>query len=138
MGKNCGAIFSVHPLILRDLKIKGHLTIALFDLSIFENYSAKDKTKYKPLGRFPSSTFDWTVVVPAEKAVGEVLAAAKKVKLKELQSIELLDIFPNENIKYVTIRAVLADDSATLGAELLKQAEVALIDATNKAGFSLK
>ncbi len=138
MGKNCGAIFSVHPLILRDLKIKGHLTIALFDLSIFENFSPKDKTKYKPLSRFPSSTFDWTVVVPSEKASGEVLAAAKKAKLKELQSIEILDIFPNEEIKYVTIRAVLADESATLNSEFLKQAEIALINATSIAGFILK
>jgi phenylalanyl-tRNA synthetase beta chain len=138
MGKNCGAIFSVHPLILRNLKIKGHLTIALFDLSIFENFAAKDKTKYKPLSKFPSSSFDWTVVVGAEKSVAEVLIAAKKVKLKELQSVQILDIFPNESEKYVTIRAVLADDLATLNSELLKQAEIALIDATSKAGFNLK
>ncbi|MBC7539536.1 MAG: phenylalanine--tRNA ligase subunit beta [Bacteriovorax sp.] len=138
MGKNCGAIFSVHPLILRNLKIKGHLTIALFDLSIFDNYSAKDKTKYKPLSKFPSSSFDWTVVMPFEKAVSDVLVAAKKVKLKELQSVQILDIFPNENVKYVTIRAVLADDTSTLNSELLKQAETALIDATTMAGFNLK
>jgi phenylalanyl-tRNA synthetase beta chain len=138
MGKFAGAILSVHPLVLRNLKIKGHLTIALFDLSLFENYSSKDKTKYKPLSKFPSSTFDWTVVVPNEKQVSEVLNSAKKVKLKELQSVQVLDIFPNENQKFVTIRAVLADETATLSSELLKQAEVALIDATTKAGFNLK
>ena len=138
MGKNCGAIFSIHPLILRNLKIKGHLTLAIFDLSIFENYSAKDKTKYKPLSKFPSSSFDWTVVVPADVAVAEVLLAAKKVKIKELQSLQILDIFSNEAEKYVTIRAVLADETATLNSELLKQAEIALIDATSKAGFNMK
>lgn len=138
MGKNAGAIFSVHPLILRNLKIKGHLTICLFDLSIFENFTAKDKIKYKPLSKFPNSSFDWTVVVTENNHVSEVLAAAKKVKLKELQSLEVLDIFTNEKQKYVTIRAVLADDTATLSSELLKQAESALIDATTKAGFNLK
>jgi phenylalanyl-tRNA synthetase beta chain len=138
MGKFAGAIFSVHPLVLRNLKIKGHVTICLFDLSIFENFSAKDKTKYKPLSKFPHSSFDWTVVVPAEKQVAEVLNAAKKVKLKELQSVQILDIFPNETQKFVTIRAVLADETATLNSELLKQAESALIDATTKAGFNLK
>ena len=138
MGKNAGAIFSVHPLILRNLKIKGNLTIALFDLSIFENFSAKDKTKYKMLSKFPSSTFDWTVVVPNDCLVSEVLNAAKKVKLKELQELAILDIFPNDKLKYVTIRATLADESATLNSELLKQAESALIDATSKAGFNLK
>jgi phenylalanyl-tRNA synthetase beta chain len=138
MGKNAGAIFSAHPLILRNLKIKGHLTICLFDLSLFENYSAKDKTKYKPLGRFPSSSFDWTVVVPADTQVADVINAAKKVKLKELQSLQVLDIFSNENKKFVTIRAVLVDEDATLKTEFLKQAEAALIDVTAKAGFNLK
>lgn len=138
MGKFAGAIFSVHPLILKNLKIKGHVTICLFDLSLFENFSPKDKTKYKPLSKFPSSTFDWTVVVPAEKQVAEVLNSAKKVKLKELQSVQILDIFPSEKQKFVTIRAVLADESGTLSSELLKQAENALIDATTKAGFNLK
>jgi len=138
MGKFAGAIFSVHPLVLRNLKIKGHLTICLFDLSLFENFTAKDKTKYKPLSKYPSSTFDWTVVVPGDKQVLEVVNAAKKVKLKELQSVQVLDIFPNENQKFVTVRAVLADESGTLGSELLKQAETALIDATTKAGFNLK
>lgn len=138
MGKNAGAIFSVHPLVLRNLKIKGHLTMALFDLSLFENYSAKDKTKYKALSKFPSSSFDWTVVVPLDKAASEVLLAAKKVKLKELQSVQILDVFPNDSVKFVTIRAVLADDTATLNSELLKGAENALIDATSSAGFNLK
>lgn len=138
MGKFMGVVFSVHPLILRQLKIKGHVTICLFDLSMFENFTGKDKTKYKPLSKFPSSSFDWTVVTEPETLASEVLAACKKVKLKELQSVQILDIFPNENKKFVTLRAVLADEASTLSSELLKQAETVLIDATSKAGFNLK
>ncbi len=138
MGKFAGAIFSVHPLVLKNLKIKGHVTICLFDLSLFENFSAKDKTKYKPLSKFPISTFDWTVVGNPETLASEVLAACKKVKLKELKDVQILDIFSNENKKFLTVRATLSDETQTLTAELLKQAETALIDATTKAGFNLK
>jgi phenylalanyl-tRNA synthetase beta chain len=138
MGKFLGVILSVHPLVLRNLKIKGHLSICLFDLSIFENFTSKDKTKYKPISKFPSSSFDWTVVVPAEKTVQEVINAAKKIKLKELKEVRILDIFPSDASNFVTIRAVLADDSATLTPEFLKQAEITLVDATTKAGFNLK
>jgi phenylalanyl-tRNA synthetase beta chain len=138
MGKFAGAIFSVHPLVLRQLKVKGHVTMAVFDLSIFDNYSAKDKTKYKPLSKFPSSTFDWTVVTNAETLASEVLAACKKMKVKELKEVQILDIFSNENKKFVTIRATLADETQTLTSEVLKLAETALIDATTKAGFNLK
>lgn len=138
MGKFAGVIFSVHPLVLRELKVKGHLTMALFDLSIFENFSAKDKTKYKPLSKFPSSAFDWTVVTNEETLASDVLAACKKVKVKELKEVQILDIFSNEKKKFVTIRAILADETQTLTSEVLKQAETALIDATTKAGFNLK
>ncbi len=138
MGKFAGAIFSVHPLVLRQLKVKGHVTMAIFDLSIFENFTAKDKTKYKPLSKYPNSTFDWTVVANEETLVSEVLAACKKVKLKELKEVQILDIFSNENKKFVTIRATLADETQTLNSDVLKQAEIALIEATTKAGFNLK
>lgn len=138
MGKFQGSILSVHPLVLRNLKIKGHLTIALFDLSLFENFSAKDKTKYKPLNKFPSSTFDWTVSAQISTLSSEILTACKKVKLKELKDVQILDVFESENNKFVTLRATLADEASTLSPELLKQAESALIDATAKAGFNLK
>jgi len=138
MGKFLGVVLSVHPLVLRNLKIKGHVTIALFDLSMFENFSAKDKTKYKPLSKFPNSTFDWTVVGNIETLASEVLNSCKKVKLKELKNVEILDVFTNENKKFITVRATLADEAQTLTSEFLKQAEIALIDATSKAGFSLK
>ena len=138
MGKFAGAVLSVHPLVLRNLKIKGHVTIALFDLSMFENFSAKDKTKYKPLNKFPNSTFDWTIIAGPETLASEVLNACKKVKLKELKDVQILDVFTNENKKFITVRATLADEAQTLTSEFLKQAEVALIDATSKAGFNLK
>lgn len=138
MGKFAGAIFSVHPLVLRQLKIKGHMTVALFDLSLFENYSAKDKTKYKSLSKYPSSTFDWTVVANPETLVSEILTSCKKVKIKELKEVQILDIFESETKKFVTIRATLADETQTLTSEVLKQAETALIEATTKAGFNLK
>lgn len=138
MGKFAGVILSVHPLVLRQLKIKGHLCIGIFDLSLFENYSAKDKTKYKSLSKYPSSTFDWTVVADQETLISEILTACKKVKLKELKEVQILDIFTNENKKFVTIRATLADETQTLNSAVLKQAETALIDATTRAGFNLK
>ncbi len=140
MGKNSGIIMSVHPLILRNLKIKGHATVCLFDLSLFDNLKLKEKIKYKPLNKFPISTFDWTVTMPLDTQVAEVLNAAGKVKLKlkELQSLEILDIYVQDSIKNVTLRATLADESATLSPELLKQAEFLLIDASANSGFRLK
>lgn len=138
MGKLQGVIFSVHPIVLRNLKIKGNLSICIFDLSIFEKQAFKDKTKYKPLLKFPSSTFDWSVVAEKNAPVESIVSVAKKVKLKELQNVQVVDVYPMGDEKSVTLRATLADENATLSGDFLKGAEQVLVDATAKAGFPLK
>jgi phenylalanyl-tRNA synthetase beta chain len=138
MGKISASIFSVHPVILKSLKVKGHYTFFILDLSAVAELSLKDKTKYKSLNKFPSSSFDWTVCLNKDQYVGDVLKAAQKTKLKELESIEILDIYHTEEKKYVTLRAVLTDENATLSPEFLKSSEVTLIKSTSDAGFELK
>lgn len=138
MGKLQGVIFSVHPIVLRNLKIKGNLSMCVFDLSIFEKQSFKDKTKYKPLLKFPSSSFDWSVVAEKNTAVETIVSVAKKVKLKELQNVQIVDVYPMGEEKSVTLRATLVDENSTLSGDFLKGAEQMLVDATAKAGFPLK
>jgi phenylalanyl-tRNA synthetase beta chain len=138
MGKFAGVLFSVHPLVLRNLKIRGNLSFFVFDLTFLDSVKLKDKTKYKPLSKFPSSTFDWTVVAPILSSASDILSLLKKIKLKELQCVEILDVFENNSQKFVTIRATLSDMDATLSTDALKTAEKILIDATTKGGFNLK
>ena len=138
MGKLQGVIFSVHPIVLRNLKMKGHLAMCVFDLSIFEKQTFKDKIKYKPLQKFPASTFDWSVVASMNAEVEAIVSVAKKVKLKELQSVQVLDVFPMGEEKSVTLRATLMDEGATLSGDFLKGAEQLLVESTSKAGYPLK
>jgi phenylalanyl-tRNA synthetase beta chain len=98
----------------------------------------KDKFKYKPLSKFPSSTFDWTVVAPLHSYSSDILSLVKKAKLKELQQIEILDVYQSNSQKFVTIRATLSDMDSTLSTDALKMAEKTLVDATSKGGFNLK
>jgi phenylalanyl-tRNA synthetase beta chain len=138
MGKVISSIFSIHPIILKNLKIKGHLSFMLIDLSLFNEIGLREKTKYKPLNKFPISTFDWTVVTKLDSPIGEVQKVAAKAKLKELVSVEILDLFVSREEKYVTLRATFADENATLSSDFLKGAEKLLVESTNKAGFLLK
>ncbi len=137
-GKMIASIFSVHPLLLSKLKIKGHFAFFMFDLTNIADLALKEKVKYKPLNKFPSSSFDWTVTADKDQYIGEIVKAAQKVRMKELDSIEVLDIFTQESKKYVTLRAVLADECGTLTTDFLKSAEASLIKATTDAGFELK
>lgn len=143
MGKIMGQIFSVHPLLLRNYKIKHQVTFAFLDLTIFENFAGKDKTKYKPIAKFPQVFFDWTVVVPYGTPAADVLNSCANAKIKELSDVQILDIFssPRDNgevNQFLTLRATLLDESQTLTSEVIKAAENALIVATLNAGFPLK
>jgi phenylalanyl-tRNA synthetase beta chain len=139
MGKMNGVIASIHPLVLRSFKIKGHVSIALLDLTAVEKQSMKDKTKYKPLAKFPGSTFDCTVVTNKDVAVGNVLSSLKKVKIKELASLKVVDVFDlNETEKTVTLRVSFIDPEATLSGEFITEASQKIVSTLDKAGYPLK
>jgi phenylalanyl-tRNA synthetase beta chain len=139
MGQNLGVIFSAHPLILRNFKIKGNLHFAILDISSLESKEIKDKFKYSPLPKFPSSDFDFTVVAETNTAVEKIMSVVKSVRLKEIVSRSVVDIYKiNENQKSVTIRITFQDLEQTLSSEFLKSAEEQLIKKLNESGFPLK
>ncbi len=140
MGKVAGTILTIHPIVLRNFKIKGNLVIALLDLTDVEKRPMKDKTKYTPLSKFPSSTFDCTVVADNKTPVADVVNAARKLRLKEITSIKVVDIFSpkDSDQKGVTIRVVFHDSEKTLKGDFIKEAEDKLLATLDKAGFPLK
>ena len=139
MGKPLGSVFSIHPLMLRNFKIKGHLSIMLLDLSSFEGRPLKEKTKYRPISKFPGSHFDYTVEVERELQVGNVLEVLQKIKLKEALKHSVLDIFQGSGDKRsVTIRTLFGDPEKTLSGDFLKEAEQTIINQLQKSGFPLK
>ncbi|WP_412470045.1 MULTISPECIES: phenylalanine--tRNA ligase subunit beta [unclassified Halobacteriovorax] len=137
-GKMDGVIFSVHPLVLKQFKIKGNVSIALINMSAFESREQKDKTKYQPLAKFPGSTFDCTVEVDTSVAVGAILNSLSKLKIKELVSTSIADIFVQDNKKSVTVRSEFLDPNTTLSGEFITEASNKVIETLEKNGFPLK
>lgn len=139
MGKMDGAVFSVHPLVLRNFKIKGFVSIAILDLSSVEMSTVGDKIKYQPLSKYPTSTFDWSIVASSISRVGDILAQLKKVKIKELRSVKVLDTYQmSAEEKSITLRATFADPEKTLSGDFITQATSQLVLSCEKAGYPLK
>lgn len=138
-GKTAGFISSIHPLMNRAFKIKGNLVMALVDLTDFMEQNIQDKTKYQPLPKFPGSTFDCTVLTDAKTPVTDVIAAARKLKMKELVDLRIADVYsPKDQPKAVTLRARFLDRDQTLSPEFISEAENKLIDTLEQQGFPLK
>jgi phenylalanyl-tRNA synthetase beta chain len=139
MGKMKGAVLSVHPLILKKMKIKGHLSLGLIDMSAFESRLPKEKFSYKALPKFPSSRFDYTLELRSDQSVIEIFDALKKVKVKADISHKIVDIFtPDNGEKYVTMAALLSNPEKTLEGEFIKECEEKIINSLEQQGILLK
>lgn len=139
MGKLNGVVLSIHPLVLRDFKIKGHLSLALIDLSAFEENPLKEKMKYRPLSKFPSSSFDCTVVTDKSENVSTVLSSLSRLKIKELISTKIIDVFElNERQKTITLRSTFLDPEKTLTGKFITTSSAKIVKALEEKGFPLK
>lgn len=139
MGKFTGALTTVHPLVLKNFKMKGFLSLAVIDISDLENREQKDKVKYSPIAKFPSSSSDFTVVVKKDILAAEVLKSLKNLKAKELKERYIVDVFAhNDEENSVTIRTVFGDENKTLTSEEIKNLENQVVQVLEKAGFFLK
>jgi phenylalanyl-tRNA synthetase beta chain len=142
MGQMNGALLSIHPLILKKFKIKGHLSVALIDLTAATAKPLKEKTSYKPLSKYPESRFDFTVALGLEQSVAEVLDVLKKVKIKDMKEVLVVDIYTPEKgekaQKFVTMRTIFHNEQQTLPGEDIKKYEEMIINTLSKAGIHLK
>ena len=138
-GKALGVITSVHPLLLRKLKIKGNLTLAEIDLSGIIETGLQDKVKYQPPSKHPLSVFDCSVVATSEDEAVDLISAIRKTKIKEIKDVRVADVFPlKDGTRSVTLRTTLGDNTQTLSGEFIKECETKIMDALDKAGYPLK
>jgi len=139
MGKFAGGITTVHPLVLKNFKMKGFLSLAIIDITDLEKRELKDKVKYSPIAKFPSSSCDFTVVMQKDTPAVEALNSLKSLKIKELKEKTILDVFAlNDDEKTVSIRTTFSNSDKTLTSDEIKSFESQIVQVLEKAGFFLK
>src|SRR5690606_4962037 len=85
MGKFLGGMNTIHPLVMKNFKMKGHLSLAVIDLTELEAREQKEKVKYTPIAKFPGASCDFTIIMSSETLAIEALNALKSLKIKELR-----------------------------------------------------
>jgi phenylalanyl-tRNA synthetase beta chain len=139
MGKFQGVIASAHPLVLRQFKVKGNFSFAVIDFTDFHTRPMKAKNKYTSISKFPTSSFDCTVLVDKKNPANAPLEVLKKIKMKEMVNRKIVDVFSlNESQNAVTLTVTFEDPTQTLKSEFLKSGEEKIISSLETAGFSLK
>ena len=137
-GKMKGCLLSLHPFLLNKWKIKGHLSMAILDLTSFHGRSLTGKKSFKPLPKFPGSNFDYTVTIKAQDSVEIIYRALSSLKMKEIIGHKIVDIYQDAGNKHVTMRTRFLDPQKNLSGEFLKQAEEKVVQQLAGAGIPLK
>ncbi len=90
-------IGEVHPFVLEEFDIKKRAYV--FELYIQELMASSDlNVHYNPIPKYPAIAKDIALVVNKSKQVGELANIIKKYGKKNLESVELFDIYEGEQV----------------------------------------
>ena len=143
-GKSCaiyqgerflGTLGELHPEVIRNFDLAP--SSILCDIDIEALFELGDKTiKFKPLSRFPDVQRDSAFLVDIDVAAQQVFSILNRVKIKDLESIELFDVYCGEGVpegkKSLAIRACYRAMDRTLTDELIQNLHGKLIKAMEK------
>lgn len=91
-GARLGSIGPLHPSVAEAFKIDQPVCLVELDLVSLEALGARPP-RFVPLPRFPASTRDLAVIVPAHVAAGELEIAARDAAAEMAESVILFDRF---------------------------------------------
>ena len=137
-GKMKGFISSIHPFLLGKWKVKGHLSMAIIDLTTFHGRALDKKKVFKPLPKFPGSHFDYTVTIDCGDSVGKIFTVLESLRIKEVTGHKIVDIYKDKSEKHVTMRTSFLDQEKSLSGEFLKGAEERIVACLAEDGIHLK
>ena len=141
LGKKIGICGELHPHKVTQKGIKGKIGYIEIDEQIL-NLPQKSN-KFKHLNKFPSTSFDITVLLEQGQYVKDIVSLASKNVSKNIrESIEITDRFEGgdlaEGVAAVSIRIVLNGKDRTLRGEEMKEAQDSVRDALKKAQYTLR
>jgi phenylalanyl-tRNA synthetase beta chain len=133
-GQHVGDLYELHPGLLD----RGRAAILDLDLDALQALPSQ-RAPYRPLRRFPTSSFDLSIV-----AGSHVLVATLDEKLRQsagdsLVSLQFLLIFPlPPDKKSVSFRLTLGADDRTLTAEEVTRTREKVVEGIRAAGYELR
>lgn len=128
----------VDETLLKGFDIEKEAFVAEIDLTLLEQMgSAKDKTEYKPIPKFPSFEFDAAFTVDQSVRAGEMERVIKSVTGNLLHSLSVFDVYESENLgkekKSIAFRLSFLDSNKTLNIKDVEPVVQKIVQALEKA-----
>jgi len=131
-----GQLFEFHP-----HWVKGRAALLDLDLDKLMRLTRGDK-RYTPLRRFPSSSFDLSVVTSSRSLVGDIERHLRTLAGPGLEAIEFVRQYAGpplaEGTKSVSYRLTIAAPDRTLSSEEVGAVRSRIIDGMRDLGYDLR
>jgi len=133
-GKKIGDLFELHPGLLD----RGRAAILYLDLDTLQALPAR-REKYRPLRRFPTSSFDLSIVAGSHDTVAHLENKLREFAGQQLVSLQFLLIFPlPPEKKSVSFRLTFGADDRTLTADEVTRTRERIVEGLKSAGYELR
>ncbi|HKV91557.1 MAG TPA: phenylalanine--tRNA ligase subunit beta [Candidatus Angelobacter sp.] len=133
-GERMGTLYELHPSLLD----RGRAAILDLDLDALQARPAQAE-KYQPLRRFPTSSFDLSIVAGTREPVGAIGNKLRHLAGQDLVSLQFLLIFPLPGEKKsVSFRLTFGADDRTLTNEEVTGIREHVVGGIKSAGYELR
>lgn len=116
-GQSLGIMFVVHPLFLKEQKIKTTAVYFSLTLDLIEKFPVSTP-HYKKISKYPKIRRDISFFIDKKTTYASIVAVIEKIKLPEIQNYYLYDTFQSETLgkdkKSFAIAFFYQSKSATL------------------------
>ncbi len=137
-GEPIGRLFEFHP----DFVERGRAAVLDLDVDKLQKAATAKDTRYTPLRRFPSSSFDLSVVVPQRTLSGDIETRLRESAGPELEAIEWVREYSGsplpEGTKSVSYRLTVGAADRTLSSDDIAAVRQRIITSMQNAGFELR
>lgn len=133
-GQRVGDLYELYPSLLD----RGRAALLDLDLDALKALPSQ-RAPYRPLRRFPTSSFDLSIVAPAHTLVADLESRLRQLAGESLVSLQFLLIFPlSPDKKSVSFRLTLGADDRTLTAEEVTRTRERVVEGIKAAGYELR
>jgi phenylalanyl-tRNA synthetase beta chain len=135
-SQRVGDLYELHPSLLENAR--GRAAILDLDLDALQALPSQ-RAPYRPLRRFPTSSFDLSIVAPAHTLVADLENKLRELAGAGLVALQFLLIFPlPPDKKSVSFRLTLGADDRTLTAEEVTRTREKVVEGIKAAGYELR
>jgi len=133
-GERVGTLYELHPASLE----RGRAAILDLDLEAVLSLPLQPR-KYQPLRRFPTSSFDLSIVAGERELVADLEGKLRRLAGDGLVSLQFLLIFPLPGgKKSVSFRLTVGADERTLTAEEVTRVRDRVVQGIKASGYELR